>query len=88
MKVELVFVGTQRQELLELDVSERCTAGELIATSGIAERFPEDSIDSLDIGVWGRPVDRDTILHDGDRVEIYRPLLMDPREARLKRVRD
>lgn len=88
MKVELVYVSQLRQELLEFDVEERCTAGELIANSGIAARFPEDPIDTLEIGVWGRPVDRDTILRDGDRVEIYRPLLMDPREARLRRVKD
>ena len=88
MKVELVYVGRESQELLSLDVSERCTAGELIANSGIAARFPQDAIDSLEIGVWGRPVDHNTILRDGDRVEIYRPLVMDPREARLKRVKE
>lgn len=88
MKVELVYVGRQRQELLELDVDETCTAGELISISGIAARFPDESIGTADIGVWGRPVDRDTSLREGDRVEIYRPLMMDPREARLRRVRD
>ena len=43
-------------------------------------------LDRLQAGVWGRPVDRSHVLIDGDRVELYRPLAMDPREARRLKV--
>ena len=50
--------------------------------SGIGRHFPETRLDEMQAGVWGRPVERDHVLSDGDRVEVYRPLEMDPREAR------
>lgn len=88
MKVELVYVGTGRQELLELEVDDGCTAGDLIAISSMVDRFPDEPIANADIGVWGQSVARDYRLRDGDRVEIYRPLILDPREARMQRVKD
>jgi len=44
--------------------------------------FPDQRLESAAVGVWGRPVDRSHIAYDGDRIEIYRPLLLDPRDAR------
>ena len=58
------------------------TVADAVAVSGVAAEFPHVDIDSLPAGVWGHPVERDAILKDGDRVELYRPLLRDPREAR------
>ena len=52
----------------------------------IDERFPEVSLDELQAGIWGKPVERTHALREGDRVEVYRPLEMDPREARRLKV--
>jgi len=61
------------------------TALEAIRRSGLLERFAEIDLSVQGIGVWGRPCPLDTPLRDGDRVEIYRPLAVDPKEARRLR---
>jgi hypothetical protein len=50
--------------------------------------FPEGDLANCQAGIWGKPVGRDHRLKDGDRLELYRPLLMDPREARRKLAAD
>ena len=82
MQVEVVFALPDRQVLEALEVENGATVAEAIARSGIARRFPETDLSELQVGVWGRTVDRSRVLREGDRVEIYRPLEMDPREAR------
>jgi uncharacterized protein len=72
---------------LSLDLPEAATALDAIRASGLAERFPDVDIGTATIGVWGRPCAPDTLLHEGDRVEVYRPLTMDPNEARRLRAR-
>ena len=72
---------------LSLDLPETSTALDAIRASGLAERFPEVDIGAATIGVWGRACAPDTRLQDGDRVELYRPLTMDPNEARRLRAR-
>jgi hypothetical protein len=56
--------------------------------SKIAAAFPDASIAHLPTGIWGRPVERDETLADGDRVEVYRELEIDPKEARRLRALD
>jgi len=85
MKVELVFVAPDREELLELELAAGTTAGAAIVESGIEERFAEIDLAAAPIGIWGKPVDRAEVLQEGDRVEIYRPLIIDPKEARRLR---
>ncbi len=58
------------------------TVADAIRASKLSQRFPDVDFDVLDVGIWGRVVARDHRLADGDRVEIYRPLEIDPREAR------
>ena len=82
MQVEVVFALPDRQVLEALEVENGATVAEAIARSGIERRFPEADLSELQVGVWGRAVDRSRVLREGDRVEIYRPLEMDPREAR------
>ncbi len=82
LRIELVYATGQRQELVELVVPAGRSVGQVIDASGFYRLFPDQGLDSADVGVWGRPVDRSYIVSDGDRIEIYRPLLMDPREAR------
>lgn len=84
LSVEIVFALPQRQELIEVTLKEGATLADAIEASGLSARFPEEQIDKLPAGVWGRPVGGDHILRDGDRVEIYRPLEIEPREARRR----
>lgn len=85
MKVELVFVAVNRQELQGLEVAAGTTVGDALVESGIQERFAEFDLPAAPIGIWGRPVDRVEVLKEGDRVEIYRPLMIDPKAARRLR---
>lgn len=82
LAVEVVFATPERQELLDIEVAPGTSVGEAIRQSGIADRFPGVGFEDCAVGIWGRPVERDRVLQYGDRVEIYRPLAMDPREAR------
>ncbi len=82
MRVEVVFALPDRQVLEALEIEDGATVAEVIAKSGIEKRFPDVDLSALQVGVWGRLVDRGRIVRDGERVEIYRPLEVDPREAR------
>jgi len=82
--VEVVLATAERQVLLPMQVAEGATVADVISESRMHVEFPEVTIDELDVGVWGRLVDRDHVIRDGDRIEIYRPLGIDPREARRR----
>ncbi len=85
LRVEVVWALPQRQDLVRLELPAGSRAGQAIEASGILRRHPEIDAQRLDIGIWGRPCEPDRLLQDGDRVEIYRPLLIDPKTARRKR---
>lgn len=82
LHVEIVFALPGQQELVGLEIAEGATVAQAIDKSGIASRFPDHDLSRCAVGVWGDVVERGRRLRDGDRVEIYRPLLMDPQEAR------
>lgn len=82
IEVEVVYALAERQELVAVVMPSGATVAEAIEQSGIAKQFPEQDLSACKLGIWGRLVDRDHTLQDGDRIEIYRPLLIDPREAR------
>ena len=84
LRIELACANPSRQELLELDVSSDRTVGQIIDESGIYDLFPGEELRSADVGIWGQPVDCDRRVRNGDRIEIYRQLRMDPREARRR----
>ena len=77
MRVEVVYALADAQEVVVLDLPEDATAGEAVAASGL----PADS----QLGIAGKRVAAGQRLHDGDRVEILRPLSADPNEARRGR---
>lgn len=82
IRVEVVFAMAESQQLVSVTLPAGTTVSDAIAASSLAERFPEADFDALQAGIWGHPVERGHVLSDGDRVEIYRPLELDPREAR------
>jgi len=82
VRVELVFALADKQQLLELSLPAGATVAEAIEAADLASCFPDQDFAGLKAGIWGRVVPRERVLSDGDRVEIYRPLELDPREAR------
>ncbi|MDQ2069109.1 RnfH family protein [Natronospira bacteriovora] len=87
MTVEVAFARPDRQEILTVDVPFESTIEAAIHASGILERFPEIDLKENRVGVFGKLARLDTCLSPGDRVEIYRPLKADPREARRRKAR-
>jgi putative ubiquitin-RnfH superfamily antitoxin RatB of RatAB toxin-antitoxin module len=83
--VEVAYALPRRQLILELRVDEGTTAEQAIRASGMLEQFPEIDLKSSKVGVFGKPCKLTDTLHDGDRVEIYRPLIADPKEIRKQR---
>jgi len=85
IRIEVVFGGTDSQLLVELSVPSGATVADAISLSDVGSAFPEFRFDEMSVGIWGNAVDRERRLKDGDRVEIYRELEMDPMEARRLR---
>lgn len=83
--VKVAYALRERQALLSLEVEEGTTARNAIERSGILRQFPQIDLARDTVGVFGRIVDLDAPLQDGDRVEIYRALIADPKEARRTR---
>jgi hypothetical protein len=82
IQVEIVFATADQQRLFGLTVPPEATIADVIEMSAVAECFPEHDLDAMQVGVWGHPADRRQTVGNGDRIELYRPLEMDPREAR------
>jgi putative ubiquitin-RnfH superfamily antitoxin RatB of RatAB toxin-antitoxin module len=83
--VEVAHARPDRQVLLSLEVCEGTTAAEAIEQSGIREQFPDLRVEPGLVGIFSRKVELDQILRAGDRVEVYRPLIADPKESRRER---
>jgi putative ubiquitin-RnfH superfamily antitoxin RatB of RatAB toxin-antitoxin module len=83
--VELVYCSTTRQHVIRLTLSAGSTVRDAIRSSALAARCPEIETDAVPVGIYGRLVAFDSVLQDGDRVEIYRPLIADPKQARRRR---
>lgn len=84
--VEVVYALPSEQVLLHLKVAAGSTVAQAIRLTGVLVRYPEIDMATVRAGVFGKLVSLDMPLKAGDRVEIYRPLIVDPKEARRKRV--
>lgn len=82
MQVEVVFALADKQVLVAVEVPAGATVSDAIDRSGLARKFPDCDFPELQAGIWGKPVGHDHAVREGDRVELYRPLAMDPRDAR------
>lgn len=83
--VEVAYARPERQMILRVPAEAGMTVGEAIERSGIREHFPEIDLDVNKVGLFGKAATLDTEVRPGDRVEIYRPLIADPKEARKQR---
>lgn len=88
LNIEIVYGLPDRQILKAMQVADGTTAREAALQSGLAVEFPELDVQTVKLGIFGKLVKDDTVLREKDRVEMYRPLLVDPKEARRKRVQN
>jgi len=84
--VEVAYAEADRQFLRALTLQVPATVADAVRASSIESDLAID-IASLSVGIWSKTTTLEHILVDGDRVEIYRPLKIDPKEARRKRAR-
>lgn len=82
VKVELSYASAERQYLIALLVARGCSVRQLIDQSKIIEQCPEIDLSVNKVGIFAKQVALDTPLQGGERVEIYRPLLIDPKQRR------
>ena len=88
MRIEVVYAETSKSWSLEIDCAEGTTVGKAIALPELEENFKDVPLDSAaGYAVWGRKVDMDHELVDGDRLEVLRPLVQDPMEWRRMNAR-
>ena len=83
--VEVVYALPGAQEVVEVALDEGATVGAALNASGILARYAEIDLITQRVGVWGRQVNLATVVRDGDRIEIYRALSADPKQARRRR---
>ncbi len=84
IRVEVVYADAQKQIVLAVEMAAEATAEQAIRASGIRERLTP-GFEPASIGIFGRVVGPDSPLRDGDRIELYRPLKIDPKQARRRR---
>jgi putative ubiquitin-RnfH superfamily antitoxin RatB of RatAB toxin-antitoxin module len=82
MIVTVVYAQPGAQQVIEVDVDAGATVRQAIVASGLLAQAPELAQDELDVGVWNHRCSLDAVLRQGDRIEVYRPLRVDPKEAR------
>lgn len=88
LRIEVVYALPQGEDAVKLELAPGSSALDAVRASGIAQRHPEIDLASPRLGVHGRVVPPHTRLVDGDRVEVYRRLAVDPKEARRRRARN
>lgn len=87
ISITVAYGNAEKQAEIALMVEENCTVARAITLSKIGEQFPEIILSNNLVGIFGKRVTLEYIVQEGDRVEIYRPLLIDPKEARRMKVR-
>jgi len=85
MLVEVAYARPDSQLILEVVVPQGATVEQALQASGMVERFPEIDLEKAKVGIFGKLAKRDAVLKPRDRVEIYRPLIADPKEVRKQR---
>lgn len=83
--VDIVYALRDVQELITLKLPAGVTVRDAVERSGLLVKFSEIDLTKNKLGVFAKPVKPDTVLRDRDRVEIYRPLIADPKEVRKQR---
>lgn len=86
IQVEVVYALPQRQEVVTVKLPEGASARQAVEASGLLEKYPDIELDRRNkLGIYAKLVKADAEVRDRDRVEIYRPLIADPKAVRKKR---
>ena len=85
IQVEVVYAEGDKQQLTVLTVPLGSTVAEVLAMPAIAAVLPPNAVAADRLGIFSRKVQLDTVVGEGERIEIYRPLMLDPKEARRRR---
>lgn len=87
MKVEVAFATPKLQKIVVVDVQEGTCAYDAVVASNIAVIFPEIDLENIPMGIFSKAIrkPKEQILREGDRVELYRPLMADPKVTRARR---
>ncbi len=83
--IEVVYGVPHKQKILTLLVNQGTSVEQAIVDSGIIALFPEIDLSIAKVGIWNRAVKMSEVLDDLDRIEIYRPLIADPKDVRKRR---
>jgi len=83
--VEVAYARPDEQLILETELTAGSTLLQAVEQSGIIERFAEIDLRTMKVGIFGKLKKQDQVLQQGDRVEIYRPLIADPKQVRKER---
>ena len=86
LNIEVICAWRNRQEVVQVSLEEGATALDALRASGLRQRHPQIDAGEPALGIFGRRVPPGTTLVQGDRVEVYRPLLVDPKESRRAKV--
>lgn len=85
LQIEVAYALPDEQLILEVEVPTDSTVEEAIKRSGILERYPQIDLGSDKVGIFGKMCKLNASLNDRDRIEIYRPLIADPKESRRQK---
>jgi putative ubiquitin-RnfH superfamily antitoxin RatB of RatAB toxin-antitoxin module len=86
LSIEVCYALPNEQTLIAVELPEGATLQQALDVSGILQRCPQIDLSTQKVGVFGKLKPLDAVLADHDRVEIYRPLLVDPKVSRQRRV--
>jgi uncharacterized protein len=86
LSVEVCYALPDEQALIPVELPEGATVQQALDASGVLQRYPQIDLGKQKVGVFGKVKPLDAVLADHDRVEIYRPLIVDPKTARQRRV--
>ncbi len=87
LRAQICYALPEGATLIDVDCRPGQTLEEVIRVSGVLERHPEIVLESVKAGVYGKLRPLSDLVRDGDRIEIYRPLIADPKESRRRRAR-
>jgi uncharacterized protein len=88
INIQVCYALPEHQEIIKLKLNEGAQVQQALEQSGLLSKYPDISLEQGKFGIFGKLVRLDSPLHEGDRVEVYRPLIADPKEVRRKRAEE
>ncbi|WP_199609209.1 RnfH family protein [Flocculibacter collagenilyticus] len=85
ISIEVAYATPEKQSIIDVNIDHDCTVEQAILQSGILGMYPEIDLKENKVGIWNRAAKLSDQLREADRIEIYRPLIADPKEVRKRR---